>query len=156
MTATLVAVPASATLAYRDLISEHLWQRMVARIAREEDLDVSSAQRIVNEALGFVKCIADHPGTGLAPSPLVDIGWHTFILYTREYAAFCARHAGVFIHHDPTDDPTAATDVLPPADTVEFMVRLGYPVDPSMWVSADTNPGDCSCSADGGGGIPSF
>jgi hypothetical protein len=150
MTVALLAAPVSVTLANRDLIGEQLWQRMVARITREQDLDTNSAQRIVNEALGFIKCVADHPATRLVPSALVDIGWHTFILYTREYAAFCAQHAGMFIHHDPADEPTTATEVLRPADTMEFMIQLGYPVDPTMWVSADISPGDCSCSADSG------
>lgn len=40
----------------------------------------------------------------IGPSELVDIGWHTFILYTVDYAAFCERIAGRFIHHVPNDD----------------------------------------------------
>src|SRR5215471_9546716 len=105
MTMTLATPAFDVTLAHRDLISHPLWHRMVARIAREEDMDVASAERILNEALGFLRCLADHPEAALSPSPLVDIGWHTFIVYTREYAAFCDQYAGRFIHHEPGDDP---------------------------------------------------
>jgi hypothetical protein len=34
------------------------------------------------------------------PGP-IDEAWHTFLLFTREYDAFCRYHFGVFIHHAP-------------------------------------------------------
>lgn len=35
------------------------------------------------------------------PSQVVDDLWHEFILYTREYDAFCRRALGKFMHHTP-------------------------------------------------------
>ena len=35
------------------------------------------------------------------PSQIVDDLWHEFILYTREYARFCSRSFGHFLHHAP-------------------------------------------------------
>jgi hypothetical protein len=35
------------------------------------------------------------------PSKAVDEMWHEFILFTREYQAFCARAFGEFLHHTP-------------------------------------------------------
>jgi hypothetical protein len=32
----------------------------------------------------------------------IDEIWHTFILFTDEYATFCAEVAGRFIHHAPS------------------------------------------------------
>lgn len=32
----------------------------------------------------------------------IDEMWHTFILFTREYSAFCERNFGRYIHHAPT------------------------------------------------------
>ncbi|MGH4005353.1 MAG: hypothetical protein ACRDSO_14740, partial [Pseudonocardiaceae bacterium] len=60
----------------------------------------------MDQALAFVATTGHHAGEPLAPSALVDIGWHTFILYTREYASFCNRVAGRFVHHVPDDAPT--------------------------------------------------
>lgn len=31
----------------------------------------------------------------------VDIVWHTFLLFTAEYADFCDRYVGRFVHHEP-------------------------------------------------------
>ena len=35
----------------------------------------------------------------------VDELWHTFVIFTREYAVFCDRVAGQFMHHIPVVDP---------------------------------------------------
>ncbi len=32
----------------------------------------------------------------------LDEMWHTFILFTRDYAQFCHRYLGGYIHHAPT------------------------------------------------------
>ena len=32
---------------------------------------------------------------------IIDEMWHTFILNTREYIAFCEKHFGEFVHHPP-------------------------------------------------------
>lgn len=33
----------------------------------------------------------------------IDRMWHTFLLFTRDYAAFCDRYFGAFLHHAPAD-----------------------------------------------------
>jgi len=38
----------------------------------------------------------------------VDWMWHTFLLFTRDYADFCERHFGTFIHHVPNEDEDEA------------------------------------------------
>jgi hypothetical protein len=35
------------------------------------------------------------------PSEVVDVLWHEFILYTKEYQAFCKGAFGQFLHHTP-------------------------------------------------------
>lgn len=37
------------------------------------------------------------------PSQVVDVAWHEFILFTREYANFCSKAFGRFIHHTPAE-----------------------------------------------------
>ncbi len=39
------------------------------------------------------------------PSRDVDDLWHTFLLFTRDYAAFCQSSFGKFIHHVPKVSP---------------------------------------------------
>lgn len=33
---------------------------------------------------------------------LLDEMWHTFVLFTRDYTAFCERYFGFYVHHIPT------------------------------------------------------
>ncbi len=37
------------------------------------------------------------------PSQIVDVLWHEFILFTREYEQFCKQGLGTFLHHVPTE-----------------------------------------------------
>jgi hypothetical protein len=66
------------------------------------------AERITAEAIKFVVAGAIHPGVPLAPSRVVDEGWHALILHTRPYARLCTDH-GPFVHHSPGYDPTLYT-----------------------------------------------
>lgn len=37
------------------------------------------------------------------PSQVVDVAWHEFILFTRDYARFCTKALGRFLHHTPAE-----------------------------------------------------
>lgn len=142
MTATLTA----ADLAYKGLVDGETWERLVARIVKDEDVERPLAERIMNEALGFLQLCAREPDGKYSPSATVDIGWHTFILYTREYAAFGQRIAGRFLHHSPTDVPGVDySGGNTPAQTMQAMLKYG-PVDEMLWAHAAT------CTGGGGGG----
>jgi hypothetical protein len=89
---------------HAELMVDQLWSRLTNRLASDYEhmgVDMGKAQRIMNETLGFLKlCSVSH---GHGPSPTVDLGWHTFILYSLEYDAFCEAVAGAYLHHAPTD-----------------------------------------------------
>ncbi|MEV5363273.1 hypothetical protein AB0L12_10945 [Streptomyces cellulosae] len=90
------------------------------------------ADRIVEEALKFVAACAKNPGTGLAPSRIVDEGWHALILHTAVYAELCDSLGGSFVHHFPGYDPT---NYDPPIldRTRETIASLGWTLDPELW-----------------------
>ncbi len=47
------------------------------------------------------------------PSQAVDVAWHEFILFTRQYETFCTKALGRFLHHTPAEamrTPTEAQD----------------------------------------------
>ena len=47
------------------------------------------------------------------PSQVVDVAWHEFILFTRNYQVFCQSALGRFLHHTPaeaTATPTTASE----------------------------------------------
>jgi hypothetical protein len=131
-------------LTYRALISEHLRTRLVNRIAREHDLERPLAERIMDQSLAFLNLCAKTPGQAFTPSTMVDIGWHTFILYTREYADFCHRTAGRFIHHEPMDSSNDPEDGANIDKTVLALKASGMWVDDLLWLS---NSSDRPCEA---------
>lgn len=120
------------------LIPEELFGFLIDRIAREEDIPAEEAVRIMEQALAFLVACAFNPDARLSPSKQVDIGWHAFLAYTRQYQEFCVKVAGRFIHHAPIDtpedeihDPVAAIGA-----TVEAMRAAGLPVVPKLWIPA--------------------
>lgn len=121
----------------RSLISPELYQCLVRRIVLNQATSEDLAERIMDQALAFLGACAREHAEPLAPSEPVDIGWHQFILHTREYAAFCQRIAGRFLHHVPTEsgdadahgEPAHATLVR----TVSAIKAAGFTVDPTLW-----------------------
>ena len=81
----------------RTLVSSAFFERLVERVRADHGFNRLLAERVVDQALAFLKACADNRGVPLSPSWHVDVGWHAFLLYTREYAEFCHRVAGRFI-----------------------------------------------------------
>ncbi|WP_027927253.1 glycine-rich domain-containing protein [Amycolatopsis benzoatilytica] len=129
----------------RGLIPEDLFHRLTARVAKENSVPLEYAGRIMDQALAFLAACArtDQP---LAPSDTVDIGWHTFILYTHEYADFCDRISGSFIHHVPNDSEelsdTPLVDML--ACTTVAIASAGFVVDDELWFTGAAKCAKCS------------
>lgn len=89
----------------RSLITPVLFDRLTQRITTDHpDITQADAERILDQALAFLATCATST-IPLGPSDIVDIGWHTFLLYTGEYADFCTKVAGRYIHHAPDDLP---------------------------------------------------
>jgi hypothetical protein len=84
---------------------KHAAQRyahVVRRIARDERIRMRTAERRFVEMLKFLDvCAAAR--TTVSPPARVDGAWHCFMLFTRDYAAYCQNRFGRFIHHDPMD-----------------------------------------------------
>ena len=76
---------------------------------RLERKGLVSAERMPQAVLEFKRYMAlvglGYRGLGML-SPEVDEVWHAFILFTREYAAFCQEAFGMFIHHVPRTSRT--------------------------------------------------
>jgi hypothetical protein len=138
-------------LASRNLISGRLFDRLAARITVEHGFPRILAERIMEQALAFLAASATHSGASLVPCELVDIGWHTFILYTRDYAEFCQRMASRFIHHVPHESDTPGDTIQQAAvrtRTLAAITSAGYVVDVELWASgaAKCDPDKCSAS----------
>lgn len=139
--------PTNATphLTYKRLVSAVLWDRLVGRTMLDLEFQqrfgreaVAAqrrwAERILNQTIAFLYLLAGDRGGNHSPSPLVDIGWHVFLMYTREYAEFCNRVLGRFIHHSPNDVPGVAYATNSVELTVKAMCELHLQVDAEVWV----------------------
>lgn len=113
-----------------------LADRLARRITTDHpDISETAARRIIGQAAAFIAASGRQPGQSLAPSKPVDIGWHTFILHTVDYAKFCQQVAGGFVHHVPTDEgeePTGGPQAAR-ARTLAAITAAGYAIDEELW-----------------------
>ncbi|MCX4742797.1 glycine-rich domain-containing protein [Streptomyces antibioticus] len=130
----------------KHLIDDQLWERLVNRIVKDEDMEHSLAERIMDQALGFLAVCATDKKADFRPSPLVDIGWHTFILYTKPYADFCERVAGWFIHHEPSDVPGVEYPKGDTASAIAAMKAHGLVIDEPLWANTGHCEAGCCCN----------
>ena len=157
MTATLAA----SCLDNRHLVPRRLWTLLVDRIIKEWKVSPPLADRVLDQAIGFLRLCAARPGETYSPSTLVDIGWHVFIIHTKAYAAFCEALAGRFIHHTPYNEDEvdiSGADCGPCGPchnnekglpvgvnqlsrTVAAMRELGIPVDEALWSTSGVQIG---------------
>lgn len=118
------------------LVTPEVTDRLTRRITTEHpEIDQPTARRIVGQAAAFIAASGRRPGQSLAPSKLVDYGWHAFILHTVDYAEFCQRVAGRFVHHVPTDENEQIPDGPQAARerTLTAITAAGYTVDEELW-----------------------
>ncbi|GAA0681992.1 hypothetical protein GCM10010193_39630 [Kitasatospora atroaurantiaca] len=128
----------------RSLITPVLFDRLTQRITTDHpDITQADAERILDQALAFLATCATST-IPLGPSDIVDIGWHTFLLYTGEYADFCTKVAGRYIHHAPDDLPGAQEQGASPAATVSAIRAAGYRIESDLWPSTAEDRSDCS------------
>jgi hypothetical protein len=77
--------------------------QLVQRLSEKLSLSRSDSEQLFADTKQFLFLCARFPGQ-LSPSESIDRGWHEFLLFTRDYDAFCSQHLGRFIHHQPHDD----------------------------------------------------
>lgn len=88
---------------------EYPMQPVISRYAKDKSLPLSVAQEHERELKRFLSLCALNRDAAYGMAGPVDDLWHTFILFTKEYAAFCDSVAGMFLHHIPNTKPTKDT-----------------------------------------------
>ncbi|MFJ1865563.1 hypothetical protein ACIOD1_13110 [Streptomyces sp. NPDC088097] len=129
-------IPPSVT-PVRALLSDAEFSGVLATVLdANPGMDISMGSRIVIEALKFV--VAGTRTTfGVAPSRVVDEGWHALILHTALYQSLCARLGGNFVHHYPERPDTGRYDPEVHARTAEAIRAAGYEPDPQLWAGPE-------------------
>jgi hypothetical protein len=80
----------------------------IRRYCKENHATPQEAEVVFREMLKFLylSARAGSEGFGCAISieiEKLDWMWHTFLLFTRDYAEFCERYFGFFLDHVPTE-----------------------------------------------------
>jgi hypothetical protein len=86
---------------------------VIRRYCKEHDATQQEAEEVFRETLKWLylchKAVAGGFACAITPElEKVDWMWHTFLLFTLDYAEFCDRYFGTFIHHIPTEDEDEA------------------------------------------------
>jgi hypothetical protein len=89
---------------------------VVNRFRKEHRSSREEAEEVFREMLKWLYLCAqgiDGPeGFACHMSPeieKIDWMWHAFVLFTRDYADFCDRYFGFFLHHVPEEDSEEAS-----------------------------------------------
>jgi len=144
-TTTAPAPQRDGALQHKHLIDEELWGRVTTRISRENSIELSHAERMLDGALGFLRLCAANPGDSFTPSKPVDIAWHALILYTKDYTVLCRRLAARYLHHEPSDAPGTSHDGPEGLRrTVAALRRTGWQIDDEIWQIGRLTTGELS------------
>ncbi len=101
-------------------------------------MDPSLAGRIVTEALKFVVTAACHPEAPIAPSRIVDEGWHALILHTAPYRRVCGA-LGAFVDHYPERPDPARQGAGVIEQTLALLRADGHDPDLPLWTTPVDN-----------------
>lgn len=75
----------------------------VVRKLQQSGMPESEALQLFDDTKRFLFLAATNP-KAVRPTSPVDQGWHSFLLFTRDYGQFCEKHFGRFLHHQPILD----------------------------------------------------
>lgn len=84
-----------------DKISTFDFGKVVQKYTKEHKVSSDTASEILLELKRWLTLCVLHPENAYATGGTVDEMWHTFILFTKDYARFCEDVTCIFIHHSP-------------------------------------------------------
>ncbi len=87
-------------VATRD-VKKYRNSEVVLRIKEKVGCSDQEAEQLFEEMKQYLSFCAESQ-VRTSPTKKIDIAWHEFILFTKDYAKFCRSHFGHFIHHVPT------------------------------------------------------
>jgi len=75
---------------------------VVKRIQSEFSLTTQEASALFEDTKLFLY-LSTVSKQAISPTGNIDKGWHTFLMFTKDYAHFCYDCLGHFVHHVPFD-----------------------------------------------------
>lgn len=133
---TLSEAPAAIRDA-RTLLTADEFKAVAATVRKDNPgMETTVSERITLEGIKFV-AVAATGAKGIAPSRVVDEGWHALILHTALYARLCDRLGGQFVHHFPELPDSGRYDPGFIDRTMAAITAAGFTVDRELWLAPD-------------------
>jgi len=110
---------------------------VVRRYMKEHNASASEAREVFRGMLKWLYLCYRSSDAGIACAMTpelekIDWMWHAFVLFTIDYAQFCERYFGFFLHHVPNaeddDDVVARADSEESRSKLEQQLGLVYDV----------------------------
>jgi hypothetical protein len=112
----------------KQLESERL-EQVIQRLISKSGYTEKKAREARIAFLRFIS-LTQISASSIAPIPIADDFWHEFILFTKDYFAFCGKHFGRYIHHQPnTASQESHAKVKPNQSKVPAQSTLHYTLD---------------------------
>lgn len=125
----------------RALVPAELFDSLTHFVTVHTGRTPEQAGRIADQALAFIATTATAT-VPMVPSDDVDEGLHGFILHTKEYAEFCDRQAGRFLHHNPR--PGGGGRTLEAVQASAHAIKTaGFMVFDDLWTVNGRNAAQC-------------
>ncbi len=96
---------------------------VVSRISLELGCSVERAEALFADLVDFL-WMASLTSEARIPTPAMDQAWHVFLLFTKDYAQFCADCCGSYMHHEPHTNPNVEVTIDLVAPTIDHMDDL--------------------------------
>ena len=118
-----------------DMFGEAFWDEVIRRMVATTHNSWEDAERKLSNCLAYLVArskMAD-PNDDLVANLGPDEAWHVFLVFTKEYVAFCLAIAGMYLHHDPAGESALVNLPEATAMTVALFEEHGIPYDEKLW-----------------------
>jgi hypothetical protein len=105
--------------------------------------NISVSRKLELEFKRYMALKLIYPKLSFTPSRFVDMYWHLFMLYTREYNGFCVKLYGRMLNHVPFDiemgpKESKNTGTEPYERTRNTYSEIFGPINEKIWPNLDT------------------
>lgn len=88
----------------KPVVHPDLWRRMTHRLVKLNGYTPADAQATMEAAIGYLITTGTKQVPMRSPTRPEDMGWHNFLLFTRDYLMFCKEFCGGrILCHNPSD-----------------------------------------------------
>ena len=113
------------------------WAPVVTRLVRDGVMPAAWVADAVVEFRRYLALRVLYPEQHLQMfSKHVDVVWHTCLLFSRQYAEYCQRAFGQFVHHEPSVEPLSAARIEEEWEAFQTCYERGFGPLPRLWQMA--------------------